>query len=51
MSKPHTIQGTPEELQPTADSTSPEDAPTDLTIPEDTLAQASSSRDPSIVNH
>ena len=51
MSKPRTIQGTPEDIQPIADRKPPEDAPADLTIPEDTLAQASAARDPSIVNH
>jgi len=51
MSKPRTIQGTPDELQPIAERKPPEDTPADLAIPEDTLTAASAARDPTIVNH
>jgi organic hydroperoxide reductase OsmC/OhrA len=50
MTKPRTNQGAQDDPKSTVESKPPENPPKEGEIPEDTLAAASTTRDPTIIN-
>ncbi|MGN2241990.1 hypothetical protein ACFWZU_00625 [Frateuria sp. GZRR33] len=50
MAKPRTNQGTPNPPKSTVERKPPENPPPKPRIPDDTLASASTTRDPTIIN-